>query len=168
MQELLKNTQFIQMIGTLFYCAVSWLVIWFIVKIYGVTGNPLLRALDNISVIKKILSKLIEKLETNQPLNLEEIAATLKRLEKYNDKLIKNLSAFQYDHSNIIEIGTSKGEIMKIRKSCLNIIENLTDGDDSNNREILIIIQGIDQMMDTAEANIKLIQKRQARRQMIH
>jgi len=66
-----------------------------------------------------------------------------------------------------VEIGNSKGEVLKIRKSCLNIIENLTDGDESNNGEIMAIIQGIDQTMDLATTNIKLIQKRQARRQMI-
>jgi len=167
MQDILENTQFIEMVGTLFYCVLSLLVIWIIVKIYGATGNPLTRALENIASIKKILSKMLESLENKKNLDLEEIAETLRRLEKYNDKLIKNLSAFQYDHNNIVEIGNSKGEVMKIRKSCLNIIENLTDGDESNNGEIKIIVQGIDQTMDSAEANIKLIQKRQARRQMI-
>jgi len=167
MQNILENTQFIEMVGTLFYCIISLLVIWIIVKIYGATGNPLFRALENISAIKNIISKMIERLETKKNINLTEVAETLRRLEKYNDKLIKNLSAFQYDHTNIIEIGNSKGELMKIRKSCLNIIENLTDGDDSNNGEILIIIQGIEQTMDSTKANIELIQKRQARRQMI-
>jgi len=167
MQNILENTQFIEMIGTLFYCGLSLLIIWIIVKIYGATGNPLIRALENISAIKKILTKMMESLKNKKNLNLEEIAEILRRLEKYNDKLIKNLSAFQYDHANIVEIGNSKGEILKIRKSCISIIENLTDGDESNNGEIIDIIQGIDKTMDLATANIKLIQKRQERRQMI-
>lgn len=167
MQDILENTQFIEMVGTLFYCILSLLVIWIIVKIYGITGNPLLRALDNISAIKRIIAKLRENLAANKNPNIEEIAEILKKMEKYNEKLVKNLSAFQYDHNNIVEIGNSKSELLKIKKTCLTIIENLSDEDDNNNSEIITIIDDIEKTIDLTVENIELVQRRQARRQMI-
>ena len=167
MKALLENTQFVETLGILFYCIVALLVVWIILKLYGVTSSPLVRANKNIIEIQKILAKLQEMLKNRKKIDIDRVAAMLRTLNRYNRKLIKNLAAFQYDNYNMVEIVKAKDEIVRINNECIKIIDNLDDGDDTNNNEIEFVIMGMDKIMDQASKSIKIARLRESHKKMV-